>query len=153
MAKFIFVFEKCDFLRFFKVFKISFIRIGLDWRALVKLRSPIIEKQRFFFYFYLIFFKFRIFEIFFNFLGFFLWFFVLIFFFVFLLIYFNLFIYIYFFFWFLWILFKVTIRLLLKVTEVTTGHQKWPKRGQNSIIRFFCPKGNESLGPLTGRIF
>ena len=29
------------------------------------------------------------------------------------------------------------LRLLLKVTHVTTGHQKLPKMGQNSIIRSF----------------
>ena len=48
------------------------------------------------------------------------------------------------------------LRLLLKVTKVTTGHQKFPKMGQNSIISslFFCPKGEKSLGrrpkPSTG---
>ena len=34
------------------------------------------------------------------------------------------------------------LRLLLKVTKVTTEHQKWPKMRQNSVISslFFCPK-------------
>ena len=36
--------------------------------------------------------------------------------------------------------FESYYRLLLKVTEVTTEHQKWPKIGQNSIIRFFLPE-------------
>ena len=31
--------------------------------------------------------------------------------------------------------------LLLKVTKVTTGHQKLPKIGQNSIITLFLPEG------------
>ena len=35
------------------------------------------------------------------------------------------------------------LRLLLKVTKVTTGHQRWPKIGQNSIIRYFLPKGQK----------
>ena len=30
------------------------------------------------------------------------------------------------------------LRLLLKVTNVTNGHQKWPKIGQNNIISA-CP--------------
>ena len=34
------------------------------------------------------------------------------------------------------------LRLLLKVTDVTTEHQKWPKIGQSSIISFFCPKAS-----------
>ena len=38
--------------------------------------------------------------------------------------------------------FLKSLRLLLKVNKVTTGHQKWPKIGQNRIIgSFFCPKG------------
>ena len=37
--------------------------------------------------------------------------------------------------WFVWIL--RSLRLLLKVTNVTIGHQKWPKMGQNSIISSF----------------
>ena len=35
-----------DFFRFFQIF---FLRIWLDWRALVELRDPNIEKQRNFF--------------------------------------------------------------------------------------------------------
>ena len=35
------------------------------------------------------------------------------------------------------------LRLLLKVTTVTTGYQKWPKIGQNSIVGFFPPKGKK----------
>ena len=35
------------------------------------------------------------------------------------------------------------LRLLLKLTMVTTGHKKLPKMGQNSII---SPKGKKSLG-------
>ena len=31
-------------------------------------------------------------------------------------------------------LFSKLLRLLLNITNVTTGHQKWPKMGQNSII-------------------
>ena len=39
------------------------------------------------------------------------------------------------------------LRLLQKVTEVTTGHQKWPKMGQNNVISsFFFPKAKTSLG-------
>ena len=39
------------------------------------------------------------------------------------------------------------LRLQLKVTKVTTGHQKLPIMGQNSIISsFFCPKVKKSLG-------
>ena len=30
--------------------------------------------------------------------------------------------------------FSRLLRLLLKITKVTTGHQNWPKMGQNSII-------------------
>ena len=37
--------------------------------------------------------------------------------------------------------------LLLKVTKVTTGNQKWPKIGQNRTIRFFCPKGKKNPRP------
>ena len=40
-----------DFSRFFHIF---FLKIGLDWRTLVELRSPIIEKQREFFYLILV---------------------------------------------------------------------------------------------------
>ena len=50
--------------------------------------------------------------------------------------------------------FKLTIRLLLKVTEVPTEHQKLPKRSENSIKTLFCPKGKKRLGrrpkPSTG---
>ena len=49
-------------------------------------------------------------------------------------------------------------RLLLKITKITTEHQKWPKMGQNSI--FFFPKGKKILGQrlknqahIAGRIF
>ena len=43
--------------------------------------------------------------------------------------------------------FSKLLTLLLKVTKVTAGHQKWPIMGQNSIISsFFCPKGKKSLG-------
>ena len=39
------------------------------------------------------------------------------------------------------------LRVLLQVTKVANGNQKWPKMGQNSIIKsFFCPKGKQSLG-------
>ena len=39
--------------------------------------------------------------------------------------------------------------LLLKVTEVTTEHQKWPEVSQNSIKKvFFLPKGQKM--PLDG---
>ena len=44
-------------------------------------------------------------------------------------------------FWFLWIPYKVT-----KVTtniKVTAGNLKWPKMGQNGIIRSFLPKGQK----------
>ena len=37
--------------------------------------------------------------------------------------------------------------LLLKVTKVTTGHQRWPKIGQNSIIRSFLPEGQKKPRP------
>ena len=43
--------------------------------------------------------------------------------------------------------FSKLIRLLLKVTKVTTEQQKWPKMGRNSIISsFFCLKAKKSLG-------
>ena len=39
------------------------------------------------------------------------------------------------------------LRYLLKVTKVTTEHQKMPKMGKNCIISpLFCPKGKKSLG-------
>ena len=39
------------------------------------------------------------------------------------------------------------LRFLLNVTKVTSGHQKLPKIGRNSIINcLFCPKGKKSLG-------
>ena len=38
------------FSDFSRYFKILFLRIGLDWRALVESRSPNIEKQRGFFF-------------------------------------------------------------------------------------------------------
>ena len=41
---------------------------------------------------------------------------------------------------------KSFLGLQVKVTKVTTGHQKWPKIVQNSIISFFCPKGK--ISPL-----
>ena len=42
------------------------------------------------------------------------------------------------------------LRLLLKVTKVTNGHQKLQEIGQNSIISsFFCPKELE-VGPVSG---
>ena len=37
--------KKC-FLRLFQIFPDFFLRIGLDWRALVKSHIPNIEKQR-----------------------------------------------------------------------------------------------------------
>ena len=49
------------------------------------------------------------------------------------------------FFWIFWLdffygFFSKVLCLLLKFTKVTTGHQKWPKMGQNSIIScFLCP--------------
>ena len=44
-------------------------------------------------------------------------------------------------------LFSKLLRLLLKVTEVTTKHQKLPLVGKISIkISFFCPKGKKDLG-------
>ena len=50
------------------------------------------------------------------------------------------------FFWTYWILFKL-LRLLLKVTKVTTGHHKWPKFGLNSKISSFLPKEQKSPWP------
>ena len=45
-----------------------------------------------------------------------------------------------------WILLKL-LRVLLKVTKVSTGHQKWPNIDQNSIFRFFFPKrAKKTLG-------
>ena len=47
---------------------------------------------------------------------------------------------IFFFLFFLHIFFKF-LRLPLKITNVTTGHQKWPKMGQKKhIISFFFAK-------------
>ena len=41
--------------------------------------------------------------------------------------------------------FKKLLRLLLKVTEVTTEHQKWPKISTNIVKSpFFCPKGKKA---------
>ena len=38
-------------------------------------------------------------------------------------------------------------KLLLKVTKVTTDHQKLPKYGPKYLLKaIFCPKGNKSLG-------
>ena len=34
-----------------------------------------------------------------------------------------------------------------KVTKVTTGHQKLPKMGQNSIISSFLPEGQKKPQP------
>ena len=47
------------------------------------------------------------------------------------------------------------LRLLLKVTKITTGHQKFTKIGQNSIISFYFPKGRSppqelEVGPRRG---
>ena len=42
-------------------------------------------------------------------------------------------------------------RLLLKVTNVTNGHQKYPKISQNRIIIFFCPKNKKSPWPKAKR--
>ena len=57
-------------------------------------------------------------------------------------------------FWFFWIfgyfdffLDFWLLRLLLKVTEVTTEHQKWPKIGRNSIIHFVCLQVKKSPLP------
>ena len=49
------------------------------------------------------------------------------------------------FFWTYWILFKL-LRLLLKVTKVTTGHHKWPKIGLNSKISSFLPSAGARIG-------
>ena len=50
-----------------------------------------------------------------------------------------------FFCWIVQILFKVT-KVSTKVTKVTTGPQKWPKMGQNSIIRSFsAQRAKEAL--------
>ena len=35
------------------------------------------------------------------------------------------------------------MRLLLKVTKGTTGHQKWPKIGKNRKKAFFLPEGHQ----------
>ena len=32
------------------------------------------------------------------------------------------------------------LRLLIKVSKLTTEHQKWPKMSKKSILTFFCPK-------------
>ena len=42
-------------------------------------------------------------------------------------------------------MFSKLLWLLIKVTKVTTEHQKWPKLNQNSIFStFFCLKGKQS---------
>ena len=42
--------------------------------------------------------------------------------------------------------FSNLLRLLLKVTEVTTEHQKWPKVSQNSIkSSFFAQRAKKAL--------
>ena len=52
---------------------------------------------------------------------------------------------IFFIFIFFWFLSKL-IRLLLNVTMVTTGHQKLPKMGQNSIkTSFFARRAKKAL--------
>ena len=39
------------------------------------------------------------------------------------------------------------LRVLLKVTKVTTKHQKWPEMGQTSVISVFFPQmAKKSLG-------
>ena len=52
------------------------------------------------------------------------------------------------FFWILFGFFLKLLRLLLKVTTVTTGHKKLPKIGQNSIINFyFDQRAKKAFGP------
>ena len=42
-------------------------------------------------------------------------------------------------------LFSKFLRLILKIKEVTTEQQKWPKISTNSLkIFFFCPKGKQN---------
>ena len=43
--------------------------------------------------------------------------------------------------------FSKLLRLLLKVTEVTTEHQKWLKVSQNSLKNFFLPEGQKKPRP------
>ena len=51
------------------------------------------------------------------------------------------------FFYFFWGFFSKLLRLLLKFTKVTTGHQKSSIMGQNSMVHvFFCLKGKNNLG-------
>ena len=53
------------------------------------------------------------------------------------------------FFWFLWILFNVTKVTTKSYQGNTTGHQKWPKMGQNSIISQSAKKASaEGQRPL-----
>ena len=46
------------------------------------------------------------------------------------------------------IFFLKLLRLLIKGTKVTTGHQKWPKIGQKKsiIILFFAQRTKNALG-------
>ena len=41
------------------------------------------------------------------------------------------------------------LRLLLKVTEVTTEHKTWPKIGTNRLKSFFQHKGQKKTWPKT----
>ena len=51
------------------------------------------------------------------------------------------------FFWvFSWFFFVIPFKVIwlqLKVTKLTTGYQKLPKLGQNSILNIFLPKGQK----------
>ena len=47
--------------------------------------------------------------------------------------------------------FSKLLRLILKVNQVTTGHKKWPKMGQNSILSLgWSPLQQLEVGPRNG---
>ena len=45
------------------------------------------------------------------------------------------------------IFFSMLLRLLLKFTEITTEHQKWPKESQESIKPLFLAEGLQKPRP------
>ena len=154
--------EKNQYFQKFQIFwkngffEIFFLRIGLDWRALVASRIPNIEKQREFFsqkfwfsikkkeFFIDIFWRYL--DFFFGFFGFFLDIFWLVF--IFFIVFFlNIgFVIILFFILDIFqIIFKVT-NVTTKIREVTTEHQKWPKISTNSVkSTYFARRTKKAL--------
>ena len=128
-----------DFPRFSRFF----LRIGLDWRALVESHSPNIQKGTGFVFLFCFWFAKSDFLTVSDFLMIFLLFWIL---WIFKKKNYR-FLFYFIFFWIFFLgIFSKSLRLLLKVTEVTTGHQKWPKMGQSSIISsFFARRTKKAL--------